>query len=56
MEHEKYLVKKRKVGFIIILKSLDKKIVNEKLKEYGLENVNELKDYIIEDFETSLDM
>ena len=56
MKYEKYLVKKGRLDLLSSLKSLDKKIVNEKLKEYNLENVNELKDYIIEDFETSLDM
>lgn len=56
MKYEKYLIKKEKLDLLSSLKLLDKKIVNEKLKEYGLENVNELKDYIIEDFETCLDM
>ena len=56
MKYEKYLVKKGRLDLLSSLKSLDKNIVNEKLKEYNLENVNELKDYIIEDFETSLDM
>lgn len=56
MKYEKYLIKKEKLDLLSSLKLLDKKIVNEKLKEYGLENVNELKDYIIEEFETCLDM
>ena len=32
------------------------KLIEKKLKEYKLENVNELKNYIIKDFETCLDM
>ena len=56
MKYEKYLVKKEKLDLLSSLKSLDKKIVNEKLKEYGLANISELKDYIIEEFETCLDM
>ena len=56
MKYERYLIKKEKLDLLSSLKLLDKKIVNEKLKEYGLKNINELKDYIIEEFETCLDM
>ena len=56
MKYEKYLIKKEKLDLLSSLKLLDKKIINEKLKEYGLENVNELKDYIIEEFKMRLDM
>ena len=56
MNYKKYLIKKEKLDLLSSLKLLDKKIVNEKLKEYGLNNINELKDYIIEEFETCLDM
>ncbi len=56
MRYEKYLIKKEKLDLLSSLKSLDKKIVNEKIKEYGLNNISELKDYIIEEFETCLDM
>ena len=56
MKYEKYLVKKEKLDLLSSLKLLDKKIINEKLEEYELENINELKDYIIEDFEMCLDM
>ena len=56
MKYEKYLIKKEKLDLLSSLKLLDKKIINEKLKEYGLKNINELKDYIIEEFETCLDM
>lgn len=56
MKYEKYLIKKEKLDLLSSLKLLDKKIVNEKLKEYELKNINELKDYIIEEFKASLDM
>lgn len=56
MKYEKYLIKKENLDLLSSLKLLDKKIINEKLKEYGLENVNELKDYIIEEFKMCLDM
>lgn len=56
MKYEKYLVKRGKRDLLSSLKQLDKKIINEKLEEYGLKNINELKDYIIEEFETTLNM
>ena len=56
MKYEKYLIKKGKVDLLSSLKLLDKNIINKKLREYGLKNINELKDYIIERFETCLDM
>lgn len=56
MDYKKYLIKKEKLDLLSALKLLDKKIIDEKLKEYGLKNINELKDYIIEEFETSLSM
>ena len=56
MKYEKYLIKKEKLDLLSSLRLLDKKIIDKKLKEYKLENVNELKNYIIKDFETCLDM
>lgn len=56
MKYEKYLIKKEKLDLLSSLKLLDKDIINEKLKEYELENVNELRDYIIEDFKMCLDI
>jgi hypothetical protein len=55
MKYEKYLIKKGKEDLLTSLKSLDKKIIDEKLKEYDLKTIEELKDYIIEDFEEILD-
>jgi hypothetical protein len=56
MKYEKYLIKKNKLDLLSSLKSLDKKIIDEKLKEYDLESIKELKEYIIENFEMCLDM
>jgi hypothetical protein len=56
MKYEKYLIKKNKLDLLSSLKALDKKIIDEKLKEYDLESIKELKKYIIEDFEMCLDM
>lgn len=41
---------------LMYLTSLDKKLLNEKIKEFGVEDINELKEYIIEDFESCLEM
>lgn len=35
---------------------MDKKLLKEKLEENGCDNAKELKDYLIEMFESSLDM
>ena len=54
MKYEKYLIKKGKTDLLSSLKSINKKIINSKLKEYDLDNIEELKDYIIEEFEFRL--
>ncbi len=56
MNYEKYIIKKDKLDLLSSLKALDKKIINKKLREYDLANINELKEYIIEEFEMCLDM
>ena len=56
MKYEKYLIKKNKMDLLSSLELLDKKIINEKLKEYELKTINELKEYIIYDFKMCLDM
>ncbi len=56
MKYEKYLVKKGALDLLSSLKALDKKIIDEKLKKLGLKTLEELKDYILEDFEYSLNM
>lgn len=54
MNYEKYLIKKGNLDLLSSLKALDKKIVNKKMKEYDLKNIEELKEQIIEDFEFCL--
>ncbi len=55
MKYEKYLIKKGKNDLLSSLKALDKKLLNEKLKEFGVDDIYELKNYILEDFECCLD-
>ena len=56
MKYEKYLIKKDKLDLLSSLKSLDKKLLNEKFKEFGVDNIYELRDFIIEDFEFCLEL
>lgn len=56
MKYEKYLIKKDKTDLLSSLKALDKKVLNEKLEEFDVKNINELKDYILDNFEFCLDM
>ena len=56
MKYEKYLIKKGKLDLLSSLKALDENIVNKAMKEYDLNSIEELKEYIIEDFEMCLDM
>ena len=55
MKYEKYLIKKDKLDLLSSLKSLDKKLLNEKFKELGVDNIYELRDFILEDFEFCLE-
>lgn len=50
MDYEKYLIKKDKDNLLSSLKQLDKDIIESKIKEHDLKNVEELKEYIIENF------
>lgn len=56
MKYEKYLIKKDKTDLLSSLKALDKKVLNEKLEEFDVKDINELKDYILDSFEFCLDM
>lgn len=56
MKYEKYLIKKDKLDLLSSLKALDKKLLNKKLKELGVDNIKELKEYIIDSFEMCLEM
>lgn len=55
MKYEKYLIKKGKTDLLSSLKALDKKLLNEKFKEFGVDDIYELKDFILEDFEFCLE-
>lgn len=55
MKCEEYLIKKGKEDLLSSLKALDEKILKEKLKEFSVDNINELKDYIINEFEDCLE-
>lgn len=55
MKYEKYLIKKDKLDLLSSLESVDKKLLNEKFKEFGVENIYELRDFILEDFEFCLE-
>lgn len=56
MQYEKYLIKKGKLDLLSSLKALDKKLLNEKIEEFGANDIYELRDYIIDSFEDCLDM
>lgn len=56
IELERYIIKKGKTDLLSSLKALDKKLLKEKLEEKALDNIHELKEYIIDDFEMILDM
>ena len=56
MKYEKYLIKKGKLDLLSSLKALDKKLLNEKLKEFGVDDIYELKDYILDEFEFCLNV
>lgn len=55
-KYEKYVIKKGKTDLVSSLKALDKKLLKEKLEELDLENVKELADYMIDEFEFLLDV
>lgn len=54
MKFEKYIIKKGKTDLLTSLKALDKKIINKKMKELGINSLEELKDYIITSFDHCL--
>ena len=56
IELERYIIKKGKTDLLSSLKALDKKLLKEKLEEKALDDINELKEYIIDDFEIILDI
>ncbi len=54
MKYEKYLIKKGKLDLLSSLKALDKKVLDEKMEEYGVNDIFELKDFILDYFEFCL--
>ena len=56
IELKRYIIKKGETDLLSSLKALDKKLLKEKLEEKALDNIHELKEYIIDLFETTLDM
>ncbi len=56
IELERYIIKKGKTDLLSSLKALNKKLLKEKLEENALDDINELKEYIIDDFEIILDI
>ena len=56
IELERYIIKKGKTDLLSSLKALDKKLLKEKLEKKALDDIYELKEYIIDDFEMILDM
>lgn len=55
MKYDKYLIKKGETDLLSSLKALDKKLLNEKFKEFGVDDIYELKDFILQDFEFCLE-
>ena len=52
---EKYLIKKGKTDLASSLKNIDKKIIKKVLKDKVLDDIDELKEYIVDTFEFCLD-
>lgn len=56
MSLENYLVKKEKTDLLSSLKALNKKILMKKLDRYVADNIKELKENILDEFEFCLKM
>ena len=56
MNFDKYIIKKGKTDLRSSLEALDKKLLKEKMDEFGVDNLKEMRDYIIDFFEVCLDM
>ena len=50
MKYDKYIIKKDKTDLLSSLKALNKDIINESLEDYDLDNIEDLKEYIIDSF------
>ena len=56
MKYEKYLIKKGKLDLLSSLKALNNNLLNEKFKEFGVDNIYELRDYILDYFKSCLEI
>ncbi len=54
MKYDEYIIKKGKTDLLSSLKALNKNIIKENLEDYDLDNIEELKEYIIDSFEFCL--
>ena len=48
MKYDKYIINKDKTDLLSSLKALNKDIINESLEDYDLDNIEDLKEYIID--------
>ena len=55
-KYEKYVIEKGKTDLVSSLEALDKKLLNKKLNELDVEDVKELADYLVDEFEFLLDV
>lgn len=56
MDLEKYVIKKDKMDMLSSLKLVDKNLINETLEELDLDSINELSEYLIDEFEMVLNL
>ena len=56
MKYEKYIIKKDKIDLLSSLEALDKKLLAKTIKETGVDDIYELRDSIIEEFEDCLEV
>ena len=56
MNIEKYIIQKDKTDLLSSLKALNKKIVKAEMEKHELDNIRELKDYIIDSFTWCLEL
>lgn len=56
MNIEEYIITKEKTDLLSSLKRVDNNLTQEALEEYDLENLEELRDFILEEFEMLYDM
>ena len=55
-ELKKYIIKKTKTDMITSLKALNKTVLKEQYNKHGVDNINDLKEAIIDKFKLVLDL